>query len=231
MVGTARTRRRLGGLVALAVAAVTLAACNPDPTGGARPPAPGTSVAAYSSSVRPATRDDVRLSWREGCPVHWSDLAVVTVAYWGYDGARHVGDVVVADSVAQDVRGVFRSIYDQRFQIRRIHPVDAYGADDDRSMAANNTSAFNCRPVAGTSKWSEHSRGTAIDINPVQNPYVSGGSVDPPTGREWRDRSSVTPGMITADGVVVRAFAAKGWGWGGHWSSAQDYQHLSLSGR
>ncbi|CAN5759344.1 M15 family metallopeptidase [soil metagenome] len=220
----------MGALLGL-VALVTLAACNPDPTGGARPPAEGASAAGYSSSLRPATRDDVAVSWREGCPVHWSGLSMVTVAYWGYDGARHVGDLVVADSVAQDIRGVFRSMYDQRFQIRRIHPVDAYGADDDRSMAANNTSAFNCRPVAGTSTWSEHSTGTAIDINPIQNPYVRGSTVDPPAGRDWTDRSSVVPGMITADDVVVRAFAAKGWIWGGTWRTAKDYQHLSLSGR
>ncbi len=229
MVRSPRRRRRLGALALVAVA-VTLAACNPDPTGGARPPARGAG-AAYSSALRSATRDDVRLSWREGCPVHWHDLSVVTVAYWGYDGGRHVGDLVVADSVGPDIREVFRSLYVQRVQIRRIHPVDAYGADDDRSMAYNNTSAFNCRTVAGTSTWSEHSRGTAIDINPVQNPYVRGGTVDPPAGRDWTDRSSVVPGMITHGDPVWGAFAAVGWRWGGSWSSAKDYQHFSVSGR
>lgn len=170
------------------------------------------------------------MSWREGCPVHWADLSVVTVAYWGYDGGRHVGNLVVHDSVVADIREVFRSIYVQRFQIRRIHPVDLYGADDDRSMAANNTSAFNCRTVAGTSTWSEHSRGTAIDINPIQNPYVRGWQVDPPAGVDWVDRTSVVPGMISGD-PVVGAFAAIGWRWGGYWSSAKDYQHFSRSGR
>ncbi|HXH57157.1 M15 family metallopeptidase [Iamia sp.] len=217
-------------MLVVLVAATLLAACNPDPTGGARPPAPGSGP-GYTSSQRPATRADVVHSWREGCPLHWNDLTVIRVAYWGYDGARHVGDIVVRDSVAVDIRGAFRSIYDQRFQIRRIHPVDVYGADDDRSMAANNTSGFNCRRVSGTSVWSEHSYGTAIDINPIQNPWVKGSSVDPPAGRDWIDRGSVTPGMITSGDVVVRAFAAKGWKWGGHWQSSKDYQHLSLSGR
>lgn len=226
-----RRRCRAGALVALVVPVLALAACNPDPTGGARPPAPGDPVAGYSSAMRPATRDDVRLSWREGCPVHWSDLGVVTVAYWGYDGARHVGDLVVHGWVVPAIREVFRSMYAQRVQIRRIHPVDTFGADDDRSMAANNTSAFNCRPVAGTSAWSEHSWGTAIDINPVQNPYVQGSAVAPPAGRDWTDRSSVVPGMITAGDPTWGAFAAIGWEWGGSWSSAQDYQHFSLSGR
>lgn len=231
MVGTTRRRRRLGALALLAVLAVTLAACNPDPTGGARPPAPGAAAPAYTSLVRPATRDNVRLSWREGCPVHWNHLSVVTVAYWGYDGARHFGDLVVADSVAPGIREVFRSLYVQRVQIRRIHPVDHYGADDGRSMEANNTSAFNCRPVAGTSSWSEHSKGTAIDINPIQNPYVQGSHVSPAAGRDWTDRSSVVPGMITHGDPVVGAFAAIGWRWGGYWSAAKDYQHFSLSGR
>jgi hypothetical protein len=217
-------------ILAVAALALLVAACNPDPTGGERPP-PAGSGPAYTSSVRAATRDDVRLSWRTGCPVHWNDLSVVTVAYWGYDGARHSGRIVVHDGQAANVRGVFRSIYDQRFQIRRIHPVDTYGADDDRSMANNNTSAFNCRYVKGTTRWSEHSYGWAIDINPIQNPYVKDGTVDPPAGRDWTDRSSVTPGMITPNGVVVKAFANKGWEWGGHWQNSKDYQHLSLTGR
>lgn len=224
-----RVRRSVVGAVALVVVLVS-AACNPDPTDGARPPAVGSGP-AYTSSSAAATRDDVSRSWREGCPVHWTDLTVVTVAYWGYDGARHTGRLVVHDDVAQDVRGAFRSIYDERFQIRRIHPVEVFGADDDRSMAENNTSAFNCRRVAGTTSWSQHAYGRAIDINPIQNPHVQGASVDPPAGRDWTDRTSVTPGMITDDDVVVRAFAAKGWEWGGHWTSAKDYQHLSQNGR
>jgi len=217
-------------VVAVLAAATLLAACNPDPTGGARPPAAGSGP-AYGWTVRSATRDDVRLSWRDGCPVRWEDLSVVRVAYWGYDGGRHVGDLVVHDQVATKVREAFGQIYNARFQIRRIHPVDLYGADDDRSMAANNTSAFNCRRVAGTSTWSQHSYGRAVDINPIQNPYVKGSSVDPPAGRDWTDRGSVTPGMIVSDGPVVRAFRNIGWSWGGHWSSSKDYQHLSENGR
>lgn len=225
-----RGRRRLAAVMVAALL-VALAACNPDPTGGARPPGPGAPAAGYSSSLRPATRAELPHSWRSGCPVSWTQLSVVTVAYWGYDGKRHVGELVVNDSVAQNVRGVFRSIYDARFQIRRIHPVDDYGADDDRSMAANNTSAFNCRYVAGTTRWSEHAYGWAMDINPVQNPWVKGSTVDPPSGQDWVDRSSVVPGMITSESVVVRSFAGQGWEWGGHWQSSKDYQHLSLTGR
>ncbi|HYI62153.1 MAG TPA: M15 family metallopeptidase [Acidimicrobiales bacterium] len=223
-------RRRAFALLAGVLAVVALVACNPDPTDGRRPPAPGRGP-GYSSSVRAATQDDVALSWRPGCPVHWHDLSVLSVAHWGYDGARHVGHVVVHDSRATAIRSVFGSLYAARFQVRRIHPVDRYGADDDRSMAANNTSAFNCRPVAGTSSWSEHSYGRAIDINPVQNPYVKGSSVDPPAGRDWTNRGSVVPGMIVDGDAVVRAFAQQGWRWGGYWQSSKDYQHFSTTGR
>lgn len=230
MSGPRRSRRRSATLLVALLASALLVACNPDPTGGKRPPPRGQG-AAYTASIRPATRDDVSLSWREGCPVHWSALSVVTVAYWGYDGFRHTGNLVIHDEQAMAIRGVFGVLYDNRFQIRRIHPVDVFGADDDRSMANNNTSAFNCRRVKGTTTWSEHSYGWAIDINPIQNPYVKGSSVDPPAGKDWTNRGSVTPGMVVDGDVVVRAFAAQSWEWGGYWRSAKDYQHLSLTGR
>ena len=109
-------------------------------------------------------------------------------------------------------------------------PVDAYGADDQTSMRANNTSAFNCRFVAGTTTLSQHGLGLAIDLNPLHNPYVKGGTVDPPEGAPWADRSRTDPGMIKP-GAVVDAFASRGWRWGGYWSGGKDYQHFSTSGR
>lgn len=226
----ARTRPTIGLALAMLVV-VVLAACNPDPTGGARPPAAGPGVPEYTSGQWPVAREDLPHSWRPGCPVSSTDLTAVNVAYWGYDGARHTGNLVVHDAQAGNVREVFRRLYEVRFQIRRIKSVDAYGADDDASMAANNTSAFNCRRVAGTSTWSEHSYGTAIDINPIQNPYVAGGSVSPPAGRDWTDRSSQVPGMIAHGDPVWGAWAWFSWEWGGDWSSKKDYQHFSLSGR
>lgn len=224
-----RTRRTLSVAAAATLLVVGLAACNPDPTGGARPPASGAP--AYTSGQWPVARADLPHSWREGCPVHWTDLTAVNVAYWGYDGKRHTGNLVVHDSVAGQVREVFRRLYEVRFQIRRIKNVDHYGADDNRSMAANNTSAFNCRRVAGTTAWSEHSYGKAIDINPIQNPYVSGSTVSPPAGRDWLNRDHQVPGMIAHGDPVWGAWAWFGWGWGGDWSSKKDYQHFSVSGR
>jgi hypothetical protein len=110
--------------------------------------------------------------------------------------------------------------------------VDVYSGDDDRSMAANNTSAFNCRKVAGTSKWSEHAYGRAIDVNPVQNPYVTrSGKVSPATGKRWANRAQGLPGMIHSGDKTVKAFAAIGWKWGGTWRGARDYQHFSSTGK
>jgi hypothetical protein len=131
---------------------------------------------------------------------------------------------------------VFGELYERRFPIRRMRLVDEYDGDDDRSMAANNTSAYNCRRVAGSDRWSEHAYGKAIDLNPVQNPYVRGGSVAPPEGVPFADvdrsqEATVPRGVVTDGGPVVRAFRRIGWEWGGYWNASKDYQHFSLSGR
>jgi hypothetical protein len=195
-----------------------------------------TTAAAptFTGEVHPiddAVRARMPHSWRPGCPVVLDDLRLLRLSHRGFDGAVHEGELVVHAEVADAVVGVFRSAFDAGFPIERMELVDAYGADDDRSMAANNTSAFNCRRIAGTDRWSEHAYGRAIDINPVQNPYVRGSRVDPPAGAAYVDRGDVRPGMLTADGPVVRAFTDIGWGWGGTWSSGKDYQHVSASGR
>ena len=155
--------------------------------------------------------------------------------FLGFDGQPHQGEMVVHRRYARDVTEVFRTLYEARFPIERMELVDAYAGDDDASMAANNTSAYNCRNVAGTDRWSNHAFGGAIDINPVQNPYVQGDSVDPPAGQAYArlDRSAgadVPRGVVHDDDVVVRAFAGIGWEWGGDWTSAKDYQHFSAAG-
>ncbi|HEX4906919.1 MAG TPA: M15 family metallopeptidase [Acidimicrobiales bacterium] len=155
----------------------------------------------------------------------------MTVSHWSFEGSVRQGELVVHADVADDIVQVFRALFDARFPIERMELVDVYGGDDTRSMDANNTSAFNCRPATGSSRWSEHAYGRAIDINPVQNPYVPHrGPVQPSAGSAFVDRSP-SVGVITADGPVVGAFAAIGWEWGGSWSSAKDYQHFSESGR
>jgi hypothetical protein len=113
-----------------------------------------------------------------------------------------------------------------------MEPVDAYGASDFRSIEADNTSAFNCRYVDGTTRWSEHAYGRAIDVNPIENPYVtSSGTTSHPASAPYLRRTPYRAGMAVEGGALVRAFAAAGFGWGGRWSGAKDYQHFSASGR
>jgi D-alanyl-D-alanine carboxypeptidase len=171
------------------------------------------------------------VSWRPGCPVHLLDLRLLRLSHWRFDGRAVVGRLIVHEDVADELVGVFRTLYRERFPIRRMVPVDAYGASDFRSIEADNTSAFNCRYVQGTSRWSEHAYGRAIDMNPIENPYVSGGRTSHRASVKYVDRSRRRPGMAYEGGALVRAFDAIGWGWGGRWTSVKDYQHFSASGR
>jgi poly-gamma-glutamate synthesis protein (capsule biosynthesis protein) len=152
------------------------------------------------------------------------------ISYHGFDGERQVGRLVVNKDAVDAITSAFKAMYEAGFKIRRMYLVDRYDASDRKSMRADNTSAFNCRPVAGTDTWSQHAYGRAIDINPVENPYVSGDHVSPRKGRPYADRSRHAKGMIHRRGATVKAFKRAGWGWGGNWSSAKDYQHFSATG-
>ena len=200
---------------------------------------PAVAVAAAAPGFRwrilgigPRTTARMARSWRPGCPVELADLRRLLLDHWGFDGHVHRGELVVHRNYARRIVAVFHKLFKARYRIQRMHLVDVYGADDDRSMAANNSSGFNCRFVSGTRRWSEHARGRAIDLNPLVNPYVTrDGRVSPRGGRPYANRSVRAPGMIHHGGVVVRAFAAAGWPWGGHWTGAKDYQHFSATGR
>lgn len=168
-------------------------------------------------------------SWCEDpmCPA-FSALALVRVSHHGMDGAVHGGELVIAAAVADDVVRAFERIFAARFPIERMVRIDAYGGDDDRSMADNNSSGFCFRNIAGTGTLSLHALGTAIDLNPVQNPYISGERICPPAARAYLDRSDVRPGMIIRPDPVTDAFDAIGWEWGGDWTRAKDYQHFAI---
>jgi len=187
--------------------------------------------ASVSRLDRATRRTMIGSSWHPGCPVPLRNLRLVRLTYWGFDDRPHDGELVVHRAWADGIVAVFHRLYDRRFPIRRMVLVDAYGADDRASMRHDNTSAFNCRFVGGTTTWSQHAYGRAIDIDPVENPYVQGSHVSPRRGGRFLDRADVRPGMIVPGGPVLRAFAGIGWGWGGRWSSAKDYQHLSANGR
>ncbi|MDX6534713.1 MAG: hypothetical protein QOF68_2457 [Gaiellales bacterium] len=202
----------------------------------AKPPGPGPGgqdrprFQAKIEPISPELRARMT-SWRPGCPVGLRDLRLLTLSHWGFDGEPHFGRLIVARGQAKNVVKAMHRLFDLKFAIRRMRLIDAYGSDDHRSMAANNTSAFNCRFVFGTTRWSEHAYGRAIDINPIQNPAVEGSRVSPPAGRPYANRSRRAKGMIHAGDAVVRAFAAVGWEWAGYWRGFTDYQHFSATGR
>ena len=193
----------------------------------------GTDDAALDSTVEPISDElaeaMVGVSWHPGCPVPVADLCLVTMNHWDFDGLVHRGELVVHADVADDIVTVFRQLFGAQFPIRRMERIERYGGDDGASMAADNTSSFNCREIAGGGPYSIHSWGKAIDINPVENPYIKDGRVLPPSGAPYLDRQDVRQGMIVDGDVVVEAFAAIGFTWGGHWERLLDYQHFEVA--
>ena len=195
----------------------------------------------YESSIRPlpaplrAQLQD-RDFWRAGCPVGLSQLRLLTVSHWGFDGRPHTGRLIVNREAAAPLARVFRQLYELRFPIRHMRIADMYGpnrpADDDV------TASFHCRqavpsPCTGGSRsgsWSNHAYGLAIDVNPVENPYVGCGRVRHRASERYLDRTPLRKGMVTP--AVVRAFASIGWEWGGAWTGrTKDYMHFSVNGR
>ena len=221
-----------------AAPATTVAAATTAPAAGAAPAPDGAAPPGpptFAATVRPideALAERMRSSWRPGCPVPLSALRYLSVRHWGVDGQVRDGELVVHTQYADALVSVFAELFEARFPVERMRLVDDYGGDDQASMRANNTSAFNCREVAGRpGVLSNHATGTAIDINPLLNPWVSGSRVDPPEGAPYADRSSLPPGGIAPGDAVTRAFARIGWGWGGDWPDSKDWQHFSASGR
>jgi hypothetical protein len=214
-----------------ALAAAAAVAALLAPAAGARLDGDEPGFSATVSRISSALAGRL-VSWRPGCPVALADLRLVTVRHHGFDGRVRTGRLMVHEDVAQDVISVFRRLYEARFPISRMRLVDAYGADDFRSIEADNTSAFNCRRATGSSRWSLHAYGLAIDVNPIENPYVEDGRVYHEASRRYVDRSRRFPGTIREGDAVTRAFDAIGWGWGGRWpGGVKDYQHFSSTGR
>ena len=186
----------------------------------------------------PLTRSAVRWSYRAGCPVGPSGLRRITINRFTYGRVVARGSLVVRAGAVPDLLRVFRGAFAARFPVRSMKPADAFyaggrrtpTASDLAAMRADNTSAFNCRPVTGNPyRVSQHSYGNAIDINTVRNPYVVGSTVYPSFARTYLDRSNVRPGMILRSGVIATRMRENGWPWGARWSHP-DYQHFSSNG-
>ena len=228
-----RTPIVVAGL-SLAILAMSSGAGGARDSGSKTPPTKATAP-KFKGSVERIDRDLRKRitgnSWHRGCPVPISGLRLLRVSHWNFNRDVSRGYVIVNAGHARPMLRVMRRLFELRFAIRRMRLVDAYGSDDQRSMRADNTSAFNCREVSGSpGVWSQHAYGLAIDVNTVENPYVSGGYVSPPNGRPFAKRRPHRKGMITPGGKVVRAFAKIGWKWGGYWSGTKDYQHFSATG-
>ncbi|GAA3291719.1 M15 family metallopeptidase [Dactylosporangium vinaceum] len=187
------------------------------------PSIPQDSIEALPAALRTAMTG---VSWRPGCPVGLDDLRLVHVSYVDFDGALRPGQLVVHKAIAEATLRVFQRLRAARFPIRGMALVEEYGGSDDTSMAADNTSAFNCRNVPNTQHLSNHAYGRAIDVNTVENPYLPGGRVMPPAGSAFLDRGNVRKGMIVAGDPTVQAFRAEGFSWGGAWKNGTDYQHF-----
>ena len=165
-------------------------------------------------------------SFKENDVIQVDALRVLTLTYYGFDEKAHIGQMVVNQEVAEEVVSIFRALYEAKYPIEKINLVDQYDGNDDLSMAANNTSSFNFRVVSGSDHLSMHSYGMAIDINPLQNPYITSKGVFPPEGKAFVDRNQNEKGMILEDDLCYRLFTEKGWTWGGQFKSVKDYQHF-----
>jgi len=190
---------------------------------------------AFAAAIEPvpaavrARMDGV--SWRGDdarCP-RWDALAYVVVDHVTFDAGAARGELVVAADLAVRAVALFRRLWQLGFPLRQVRLVDDFGASDDASMAADNSSAFNFRVVAGTDRLSQHALGRAIDLNPVENPWRRPDRVLPPEGAAYVDRTDVRPGMIVRPGPIVAVLDENGWEWGGDWRHAFDDHHVMWS--
>lgn len=200
-----------------------------------------TRKASFTATLVGVDEARLGLSWRPGCPVGPGDLRLITVSYWGFDNAGHTGELIVHRTIALQTIKAFRELWDAKFAINRMDTAEKFASPSDFRPdgsfiethgpdLVNDTSAFFCRPATGASSgWSQHSYGTAIDINPVQNPYVKGATVIPENGVTARNAGA--PGTITKGSLPVAAMKRAGLIWGGTWSSLKDYMHFSKTGR
>lgn len=172
-----------------------------------------------------------RSSWVEGCPVEIDELRYVTMSHHGFDGEIHTGEMIVNAAEAEGVVEVFHKLFDAGFPIEQMQVTRLEEIDDHPTGDFNQTGSFACRPAVGSSNWSLHAYGLAVDVNPFHNPYVRDDLVIPELASAYVDRENVRPGMIFDDDVVVQAFAEIGWSWGGDWTSLKDWMHFSRTGR
>ncbi len=183
----------------------------------------------YSEELSPEVQQRiVGTSYQENDNISLEELRYLRILHVGFDGQTHIGELLVNQSIAADVLEIMAELYENGYAIEKMALVDNYGADDEQSMEDNNTSAFNYREIAGSSKLSRHSLGLAIDINPLYNPCVKNGgtSISPVNAGDYADRSQLFAHKIDEKDLCYQLFTEHGFTWGGHWNSLKDYQHF-----
>lgn len=169
-------------------------------------------------------------SFKENCTTPRSELCYLKLLHYNLDGEILLGEMICNKAISDDLIAIFKTLYKAHYPIERMVLIDAYDANDDRSMLANNSSAFNFRFIAGTTKLSSHSRGMAVDINPLYNPYVKVRGdrviVEPEASRKYIDRAQDFPCKIDQNDLCYKQFLKYGFEWGGDWKSLKDYQHF-----
>ncbi len=193
-------------------------------------PPPATTTFASTSGPVP---DDVlaRSTWAADCPVGREDLSYLTMSHVGFDGELHTGEMIVHRRYQDSVIEIFERLFEAGYPIEEMRVIDRPELDAPPTGDGNVTTSFVCRPAVGTSAWSQHAYGLAIDINPFHNPYRKGELILPELAGWYVDRTRTSPGMIDEDSVAVRAFDELGWGWGGRWTTIKDWMHFSENGR
>lgn len=195
----------------------------------------------YSAHISPITADIKKRmikgnSWKKGCPVGLKDLRYVRVRHLNFEGGSSMGELIVHANVAKNVTKIFEELYAVGYPVYKMYLVSKFKGNDWQSIEAGNTSALNCRSLTGSSKkWSNHAYGMAIDINPIENPYISrSGRISHKASLKYRKRIHVPSrgladkAMALKDDEVVHIFKKYGWKWGGDWSGIKDYQHFSF---
>jgi len=181
---------------------------------------------AIISKITPQIEKRMRQggSYKDYCPISLNDLRYIKLKYIGFDGKEHWGELIVNKAIAKDVVSIFKELYNIKYPIKQMRLVSDFGASDYASIEADNTSAFNCRYVDGTHKWSNHTYGRAIDLNPIENPYVSkSGHISHKASLKYASRQPYK-GVVTPQ--IVNIFKKYGFKWGGDWHCCKDYQHF-----
>ena len=179
--------------------------------------------ARITGSSYPDTQEPLQISYEE--------LSYVHVLHYDFEGQIQEGELICNQAVAQDLVEIFYELYESQYPIEKIRLIDEYSADDEASMADNNTSCFNYRPVEGSTRLSRHALGLAVDINPLYNPYITyteegEENVLPASAAAYADRSAGFPYKIDENDLCYKLFIQHGFTWGGNWNNVKDYQHF-----